>query len=68
MWTLRAEPTWCTPARRPKDRDFAVRPGLPEQPYSIRPDTYQLFLGNETYLLAWSAHCDPAAVWPVNQH
>ncbi|OKJ71126.1 hypothetical protein AMK31_35195 [Streptomyces sp. TSRI0107] len=52
----------------PEDRDFAVRPGLPEQPYSIRPDTYQLFLGNETCLLAWSAHCDPAAVWPVNQH
>ncbi|HET6858129.1 MAG TPA: hypothetical protein VFH94_13700 [Streptomyces sp.] len=27
-----------------------------------------LFLGNEIYLLACPSHCDPAAVWPVNQN
>ncbi|TVL88684.1 hypothetical protein CD790_30315 [Streptomyces sp. SAJ15] len=48
--------------------DFAVHPGQPEQPYSVRADTYWLFLGNEVYLLACPARCDPAAVWPVNQH
>lgn len=52
----------------PEGIDFAVHPGLPEQPYSVRPDTYSLFLGNEAYLLACPARCDPAAVWPVNQH
>ncbi|MER5462489.1 hypothetical protein ABT010_17750 [Streptomyces sp. NPDC002668] len=31
-------------------------------------DTDGLFLGNETYLLACPSHCDPAAVWPVNQN
>lgn len=31
-------------------------------------DTDALFLGNEIYLLACPAHCDPAAVWPVNQN
>jgi hypothetical protein len=48
--------------------DFAVHPGLPEQPYSVGADTYNLFLGNEIYLLACPDHCDPAAVWPVNQN
>lgn len=52
----------------PEDREFAACPGQPEQPYSVGIDTYQLFLGNEVYLLACPAHCDPAAVWPVNQH
>lgn len=31
-------------------------------------DTDALFLGNEIYLLACPSHCDPAAVWPVNQN
>lgn len=52
----------------PEYTEFAVRPGLPEQPYSVGADTYGLFLGNEVYLMACPAHCDPAAVWPVNQH
>ncbi|MEU6421266.1 hypothetical protein [Streptomyces spiralis] len=52
----------------PEGMDFAVYPGQPEQPYSVRADTYWLFLGNEVYLLACPARCDPAAVWPVNQH
>jgi hypothetical protein len=52
----------------PEGMDFAVHPGLPEQPYSVRADTYGLFLGNEVYFLACPARCDPAAIWPVNQH
>ncbi|GAA1933876.1 hypothetical protein [Kitasatospora viridis] len=47
--------------------EFAVHPGQPEQPYGFG-DGYGLFLGNEVYLLACPAHCDPAAVWPVNQN
>ncbi|MFF4828111.1 hypothetical protein ACFY20_35050 [Streptomyces sp. NPDC001312] len=52
----------------PEGMDFAVYPGQPEQPYSVRADTYWLFLGNEVYLLACPARCDPSAIWPVNQH
>ncbi|MFU9032962.1 MULTISPECIES: hypothetical protein [Streptomyces] len=52
----------------PEGMEFAVHPGLPEQPYSVGADTYNLFLANEVYLLACPAHCDPAAVWPVNQN
>ncbi|MEV5340162.1 hypothetical protein AB0K93_17010 [Streptomyces sp. NPDC052676] len=52
----------------PEGMEFAVRPGLPEQPYGIGADTYNLFLGNEVYLLACPDRCDPAAVWPVNQN
>ncbi|WP_435609318.1 hypothetical protein [Streptomyces sp. C10-9-1] len=52
----------------PEDMEFAAHPGQPEQPYSVGTDTYNLFLGNEVYLLACPAHCDPAAVWPVNQN
>ncbi|MEU1367388.1 hypothetical protein ABZ454_14750 [Streptomyces sp. NPDC005803] len=52
----------------PEGMEFAVRPGLPEQPYSVGPDAYGMFLGNEVYLLACPAHCDPAAVWPVCQN
>ncbi|BDM74166.1 hypothetical protein HEK616_76530 (plasmid) [Streptomyces nigrescens] len=52
----------------PEGWEFDVHPGQPEQPYSVGADTYNLFLGNEVYLLACPAHCDPAAVWPVNQH
>ncbi|MFI0960892.1 hypothetical protein ACH4S8_05680 [Streptomyces sp. NPDC021080] len=52
----------------PEGMEFAVHPGLPEQPYSIGADTYNLFLANEVYLLACPDHCHPAAVWPVNQN
>lgn len=41
---------------------------MPEQPYSGGADIYGMFLGNKAYLLACPARCDPAAVWPVNQH
>ena len=51
----------------PEGMNFAMTPGQPEQPYSFA-DSYVLFLGNEVYLLACPAHCDPAAVWPVNQN
>ena len=51
----------------PEGMEFAVHPGQPEQPYSLG-DSYGLFLSNEVYLLACPAHCDPAAVWPVNQN
>ncbi|MFF2515175.1 hypothetical protein [Streptomyces sp. NPDC058086] len=52
----------------PEGMEFAVHPGQPEQPYSVGADTYNLFLANEVYLLACPDHCDPAAVWPVNQN
>lgn len=52
----------------PEDMGFAVYPGQPEQPEGVGIDTYILFLGNEVYLLACPDHCDPAAVWPVNQN
>lgn len=52
----------------PEDMEFAVHPGQPEQPDSVGPDAYGLFLGNEVYLLACPERCDPAAVWPVNQN
>lgn len=52
----------------PENMEFAAHPGSPEQPYSVGDDVYNVFLGNEVYLLACPAHCDPAAVWPVNQN
>ncbi len=52
----------------PEDMPFPTRPGQPEQPDSFSSDAYVLFLGNEVYLLACPEHCDPAAVWPVNQN
>lgn len=52
----------------PENWEFAVHPGQPEQPYRVGVDTYDLFLGNEVYLPACPAHCNPAAVWPVNQN
>jgi hypothetical protein len=56
-------------SHRPSDSPVTgVHPGAPVQPYSIRDDAYLLFLGNEVYLLACPARCDPAAVFPVNQH
>jgi len=51
----------------PENMGFAARPRRPEQPYSGGTGTYELFLGNEVYLLACLAHCDPAAVWPLTQ-
>ncbi|GGW64574.1 hypothetical protein [Streptomyces griseoloalbus] len=50
--------------------------GAPVQPDGLGDDTYVPFLGNEVYPLAGNevyplacpARCDPAAVWPVNQH
>lgn len=51
----------------PENMEFTTLPDAPEQPYSM-PDAYQLFLGNEVYLLACPKRCDPAAVWPVNQN
>jgi hypothetical protein len=52
----------------PEDMQFAIHPGQPEQPDGSATDAYVLFLGNEVYLLACPEHCDPAAVWPVNQN
>jgi hypothetical protein len=52
----------------PENWEFDVYPGQPEQPCSFGADTYNFFLGNEVYLLACPEHCDPAAVWPVNQN
>lgn len=52
----------------PEGMEFAIHPGQPERPYSLRAETYWLFLGNEVYLLACPAHCDPAAVWSMNQN
>ncbi|HEX2142947.1 MAG TPA: hypothetical protein VHG10_00410 [Glycomyces sp.] len=51
----------------PEDWEFDVYPGSPKQPNGVG-ETFHLFLGNEVYLLACPAHCDPAAVWPVNQN
>ncbi|WP_240123369.1 hypothetical protein [Streptomyces sp. MUM 136J] len=52
----------------PEHMEFVTHSGQPEQPYGVGTDMYNLFLGNEVYLLACPAHCDPAAVWPVNQN
>lgn len=41
---------------------------MPEQPDAFSAGDYGLFLGNDVYLLACPAACDPAAAWPVNQH
>jgi hypothetical protein len=35
----------------PEGMEFAIHPGQPERPYSLRAETYWLFLGNEVYLL-----------------
>ncbi|MBW1603165.1 hypothetical protein JJV70_13835 [Streptomyces sp. JJ66] len=52
----------------PENMEFASLPGGPEQRHGMGADEYSLFLGNEVYLLACPAHCDPAALWPVNQN
>jgi hypothetical protein len=55
-------------AHVPENFAFPKRPEAPEQLDSFSADDYGLFLGNDVYLLACPASCDPAAVWPVNQH
>ncbi|MFF9278969.1 hypothetical protein [Streptomyces griseosporeus] len=74
-WAQFAERYWCACGSEmvflcqvPEYKEFGVHPGAPVQPYSIRDEAYLLFLGNEVYLLACPARCDPAAVLPVNQH
>lgn len=52
----------------PENFGFDIIPGQPEQPDTFDSTQYGLFLGNEVYILACSAHCDPAAAWPVNQN
>ncbi len=46
---------------------FETWPEQPEQPHQFSAGEYGLFLGNEIYLLACTARCHPAAVWPVLQ-
>ncbi|MFI7298849.1 hypothetical protein [Streptomyces sp. NPDC050121] len=74
-WAQWPERYWCACGTEmaflcqvPEYQEFGVHPGAPVQPYSIRDDAYLLFLGNKVYLLACPARCDPAAVFPVNQH
>jgi hypothetical protein len=52
----------------PEDFAFDTLPGQEEQPGWYRSANYALFLGNEVYILACPAHCDPAAAWPVTQN
>jgi hypothetical protein len=52
----------------PLDWPFAKLPGAPEQPDSSSSDDYCLFLGNETYVFACEAQCDPRAVHVVVQN
>jgi hypothetical protein len=52
----------------PEDFAFDTLPGQAAQPGWYRSKDYALFLGNEVYILACPAHCDPAAAWPVNQN
>ncbi|MFF1449828.1 hypothetical protein ACFVYF_17065 [Streptomyces sp. NPDC058274] len=52
----------------PEGMEVAVRSNRPGQPDNFGRESDGLFLGNENYLLACPSHCDPAAVWPVNQN
>jgi hypothetical protein len=52
----------------PEDFGFPKQPEADEQNDSFSSDEYCMFLGNDVYLLACPARCDPAAVWPVNQN
>jgi hypothetical protein len=47
---------------------FAQTPEAPEQPDGPYVDGYVLFLGNEVYIFACSARCDPRAVWITVQN
>ncbi|MBB5958214.1 hypothetical protein FHS29_004822 [Saccharothrix tamanrassetensis] len=52
----------------PENTGFDKNPGQPEQSDASDSDLYVLFLGNELYILACPAHCNPAAAWPVNHN
>jgi hypothetical protein len=52
----------------PDGYPFPKRPDAPAQPDSFSDDDYCLFLGNEVYLFACEAQCDPRAVHPVVQN
>jgi hypothetical protein len=52
----------------PLDWPFAKLPEAPEQPDTFSNDDYSLFLGNETYVFACEAQCDPRAVHVVVQN
>ncbi|MFC6022032.1 hypothetical protein ACFP2T_38445 [Plantactinospora solaniradicis] len=52
----------------PENLGFPKQPEAAEQIDSFSANEYCMFLGNEIYLLACPARCDPAAVWPVNQN
>ncbi|MBF9130271.1 hypothetical protein I0C86_15090 [Plantactinospora sp. S1510] len=52
----------------PENVGFPKRPEAEPQIDSFSAAEYGMFLGNEVYLLACPARCDPAAVWPVNQN
>jgi hypothetical protein len=52
----------------PLDWPFPKKAEASAQPDSFSQDDYCLFLGNETYLFACEAQCDPRAVHPVVQN
>jgi hypothetical protein len=52
----------------PLNFPFPKMPEAPEQPDSFSADDYCLFLGNETYIFACEAQCDPRAVHIVVQN
>ena len=52
----------------PENYGFDKAPDAPEQPNTFDSKQYGLFLGNEVYVLACAAQCQPLAVWPVNQN
>ncbi|SBT51115.1 hypothetical protein [Micromonospora auratinigra] len=52
----------------PENFGFPKRPEAAEQVDTFNGNEYGMFLGNDVYLLACPARCDPAAVWPVNQN
>lgn len=55
-------------AQVPADMGFQKRSEAPPQPDSFSADDYCLFLGNETYVFACEAQCDPRAVHVVVQN
>lgn len=46
----------------PPDLEIPIEPEAPRQPNGYSDETYVLFLGNATYVLACSNQCDPRAV------
>jgi len=52
----------------PENWRFAKKPEAPEQPDSVSANDYILFLGNEVYVFACEAQCDPRAVHVVVQN